>query len=166
MLAEGARAAAHVADEVLAGVALAAVSSSTQEEWPPKVWLSENSKLLGDEGLRLAGRVEACGAAPHQRARQPVAHVAPGERDGDRAARPPEAHAHGRLAPLECRGGIGRQEAERVAHVGKTRNTMLKRLISKISATTGRSAATTILPFLALACLAASMKQRSPAEET
>ena len=50
--------------------------------------------------------------------------------------------------------------------VGKTWNTRLKWLISKISATIGCSAATKMRPCCALAWREASMKQRSPAEDT
>ena len=50
--------------------------------------------------------------------------------------------------------------------VGKTWNTRLKWLISKISATIACSAATKMRPCCALAWREASMKQRSPALET
>ena len=64
--------------------------------------------------------------------------------------------------PVEGRRGVEDAAASASRTVGKTSNTRLKWLISKISATIGCSDATTMRPFWALACRAGEHEAAQP----
>ena len=95
VLAEGARAASHVADEVLLAPGLELHARRMAAEG---VAHGEGQRL-GSELVRLAVGGKAPALRRDQRPREPVADVGGGESDGDRAARTPEAYAHRALSP-------------------------------------------------------------------
>src|SRR5260221_12924104 len=93
MLAEGARTAAHVADEVfvMPGVELDAGGVSAE-----RVADRERQVLLGKR-IGIAVGIEALSRRRDERAGKLVAHVGDGKADRDGAARTPETYAHGPL---------------------------------------------------------------------
>jgi len=95
VIAEGARAATHVADEVL-------VRSQVELDarGVAAVGMAEREGQLGaGEGIGLAIGGEAPAGSGDQRLRQLVADVGRGQADRDGAARTPEAYAHRALSP-------------------------------------------------------------------
>ena len=88
--------------------------------------------------------------------RVPQKRISIGISPGARRARPRASPARG--ARLRPRCGTG----QRSATLAKHGNTRVNLLISKISRTSGWSAATAIVPPCARACREASMRTRSP----
>src|SRR5260221_9712070 len=103
MLAEGARTAAHVADEVfvMPGVELDTGGVSAES-----VADRERQVLLGKR-IGIAVGNEALARSRDERAGKLVAHVGDGKADRDGAARTPETYAHGPLAFFEGLRGPG-----------------------------------------------------------
>ena len=131
-LAEGAQAAAQVADHVVGAAGLDLDARGVAAVGAGSVKARPSRKRSSRRRWRTAGRARARSAA-----RNLCAHAGGGQRDRQRAAGAPEAHAlHGAPAPRV--GGERRPNSApaRRRRVGKTLTTWSKRLISKISRTT------------------------------